>query len=62
MHVDKLVNQRNPDSPVHVLKMTTIYSEQDLECFSTSECHSSEHNSTLLMLATFLKEQLVASI
>ena len=36
--------------------MATMDSEQDSQHLSTSDCHSSEHNSVLLALETFLKE------
>ena len=47
------------DNPVYIFKIMTINADQDSEHLSISECHSSKLNSVLLVLETFLKEQLL---
>ena len=47
---------------IKLLNMTTMDSGQDLEHLSTTDYHSSEFNSVLLVLEIFLKELLLVMI
>ena len=40
-------NRRKLNNLVYILKVGTMISEQDLEHLSTSDCHSSEHNTVV---------------